>query len=458
MNILQIVHNLPFFSRAGTEIYTFNLAKELVKKHNVTIVCRMCDERLPEYFVQLRKPGGLNTYLINNTFKHCNSLEEYYQNARIDDCFARILDEVKPDVVHIEHLIFLSLGMIEKIKEKQIPIVFTLHDFWLLCPCWHLLGSDNLPCLKARVSAFDDACVHCLWGLFNINPTAKRYYRLMKRILPAALLIGMKNLYRYFMQARNTGGDPAERLLLMSERIKGYLKEVDVFVSPSGYLMEDFIRFGIPRNKILLKRHGIDLGLFKGTKKTKSGKVRFSFIGTLLPAKGLHVLLDAFDKVGGEIELNIYAKLRSYSGFEEYYEVIRRKIRDKNAGLMGEFDPSYAGEVFRGIDVLVVPSIWNENSPLVIHEALASNTAVIASRIGGIPELITDGVNGLLFEPGDPDDLAQKMRYLVDNPRSLGRIAGFDSKIKHIADYAQEMEDLYDAVLKRGALCGRQDP
>lgn len=110
---------------------------------------------------------------------------------------------------------------------------------------------------------------------------------------------------------------------------------------------------------------------------------------------------------------------------------------------MGEFNHQEVANIFKEIDVLVAPSIWQENSPLVIQEAFLSKTPVIASRIGGIPELIKDKENGLLFEPGNPDDLYDKMNILINDPHLIKRLKDGIIPPKSIQENALEIEELY---------------
>ena len=110
---------------------------------------------------------------------------------------------------------------------------------------------------------------------------------------------------------------------------------------------------------------------------------------------------------------------------------------------MGEFEHDNIGRVLEEISVLVVPSIWSENSPLVILEAFLSKTPVIASRIGGIPEMVRDGVNGLLCKPKDVDDLREKVTSLISNPLLLDRLTAGILSVKPMEDHAKEIQDTY---------------
>jgi glycosyltransferase involved in cell wall biosynthesis len=115
---------------------------------------------------------------------------------------------------------------------------------------------------------------------------------------------------------------------------------------------------------------------------------------------------------------------------------------------MGGFNNSQLAEVFSEIDILIFPSIWFENSPITIQEAFCSMTPVIASRIGGIPELIRDREDGLLFEPGNPNDLYEKMKMFLDNVNLINKFRNEINPPKSIKENAQELEELYKKTLE----------
>ncbi len=151
------------------------------------------------------------------------------------------------------------------------------------------------------------------------------------------------------------------------------------------YVKRNLGEFGIQADKIKLIQYGLSGSLFQDIQKTMSDKIRFAFIGTILPAKE--------------------------------------------------------------IDILIVPSIWHENNPLVIQEAFLSKTPVIASNIGGIPELVIDGVNGLLFEPQDANDLREKIQHIIDEPNILEKFKENIPEVKNIEDNIREIEKLYNSLL-----------
>jgi len=241
----------------------------------------------------------------------------------------------------------------------------------------------------------------------------------------------------------------------MEERaacIKNVCSVVDLFIAPSEFLRKKFIEFGISQDKIIFSQYGFKLDSFKNSKKTISSKLVFAFIGNIIPAKGIHILIKAFNRVkDNNVELKIYGKISSYKGsLAGYLHNMRRLAKNKNIRFMGGFENKDAAKIFSGIDVLIVPSIWQENSPLVIQEAFLAKVLVIASNIGGIPELIKDGSNGLLFHTADADDLYKKMEYMIHNPHTINKFKKSTSEVKNVEDDARETADMYGKLIVAG--------
>ncbi len=447
MKILQVVHSVPFLNQAGTEVYTYDLSLELSKRHEVYIFSRICDKRQKEYEITEQRINGITAYLLNNTFKYCDSFERYYQNDEIDRNFAELLDRIKPDVVHIQHLLFLSIGLIRKIKDRGMPIIFTLHDYWLMCPRWHILKRDLTPCEKVFAHNFDEECLSCIRDLLNIKKGAKRIYVFSRNLLPSFLVGWLKKVYFSYRQKMSDNDTGIDKLKKWKSKTKALLDEVGFFIAPSRYLRDRFVEFGIFPQKIRIVQNGLNGSLFTDTKKTKSNKIKFAFIGTILPAKGLHVLIESFNRIDRkDAELKIYGRLYPYIGFEYYLPSLKKMIKNKNIRLIGDFNHTEIPEIFKEIDVLIVPSIWCENAPIVIKEAFLSKTPVIASRIGGMAELVNDGINGLLFNPGDTRDLQEKIGHIINNPGIISRFSDNIPVVKSIEDNAKEIEGIYSTL------------
>ncbi len=219
MNILQVVHSLPPYTQAGTEIYTYNLAKELKKRNNTFIFNRVCDFKRKEFDVWKEKIDEIDIYLINNTFKNYVSFKDTYKNEVIAAKFSAILNELRPDIVHIQHLLYLSTAIIEEINKKSIPIIFTLHDYWLICPQGQLLKNSYKICNNENYSE----CVDCILHQLCIRKNTFNYYYFLKSLMPDDLLQIIKKNYLKFARSAFLTSEEATKKI--KNRTK-YIKEI----------------------------------------------------------------------------------------------------------------------------------------------------------------------------------------------------------------------------------------
>jgi glycosyltransferase involved in cell wall biosynthesis len=446
MRILQVIHSFPPHNFLGTEVYAYHLCKELAKRHHIFIFHRVNELGKKDYEIYHNNYDGLEVYAINNTFKNYNGFEAVYKNEGISNKFSTIIDQIKPDIVHIQHLLYLSTSIINEIKKRHIPIVFTLHDYWLICPQGQLLKSNFNICDNNDYSE----CINCILYQLSIKKNIFNYYYYLKKFVPESLLQLIKRNYFNYAKASFLSQEEAFRQInKRAKHIKDICANIDLFIAPSEFIRNKFIEFGVSEDKIIFSGYGFNLDNFKDTQKIPSDKIRFAFIGNIMPAKGIHYLIDAFNKIKNDnVELRIYGRVMSYKAIlENYLNYIKKIVKNRNIKFMGGFDNKDVANIFRQTDVLIVPSIWHENSPLVIQEAFATGTPVIASRIGGIPELIEDGINGILFEPNDVADLCRKIVMFIENPSLIEEIKRNIKLPKSIGENAREIENIYEELL-----------
>jgi glycosyltransferase involved in cell wall biosynthesis len=227
--------------------------------------------------------------------------------------------------------------------------------------------------------------------------------------------------------------------------------EVDLFVAPSRSIADEFQRLGVDAAKIRTSDYGF-VPLLRSIRNGNDGTrrpLRIGYVGTLVWHKGVHVLLDA---VRG-IPLNAY-ELKIFGNpdvFPDYSAALLGGAAGLPVRFMGAFDRERVAEVYAQIDVLVVPSLWLENSPLVIHEAFMAGIPVVGARIGGIVDLVDEGRTGLLYDPASPIELQAVLRTLIENPQRLNALAEFARtmpRVKSIVEDAQEWERAYAEVLR----------
>ena len=224
---------------------------------------------------------------------------------------------------------------------------------------------------------------------------------------------------------------------------------VDLFISPSNFLRLKFEDFGIRKDKIIYYPNGFNLELFSTFSKKKSQKIRFGYIGTFIPSKGIHILLDAFNNIKTKnVELRIHGAPQSYhQGFIDYPAYLRSLGKRDNILWFGKYNNNDIAKVLSEIDVLVVPSIWYENAPLTIQEAFMASVPVITSNIGGMKELVHDGENGLLFQVGDSSDLTTKMQVIIDDPDLLNKLQKGIKSVIPIDEHVINIRKLYRSLI-----------
>lgn len=448
MKILQVVHSFLPYTVAGTEVYTYRLSKELMKRHEVAIFFRINDRRKKEYALVESSADGMQLYAINHTFRHSSSFKDTYDDRGVDKVFGCLLDKIKPDIIHIQHLLFLSLGIIDEANNRGIPVVFTVNDYWLFCHKGQLLNNNLKVCDKIDLSG----CIDCLKPQLCIRKNSLALYDILRKRAPKIILQFFKESYIRFMEQFVLKKQQLNDLMsARAERVTKRIPNIDRFIAPSFFIRSKFIELGIPENKIIFCQYGIDKTQLTPNDSLVSFPVKFGYIGTLLPMKGIDLLISAFRNVRGDnLVLSVYGRVVAYAGYEDFDKKIKRSVScDRRIRLMGEIKNNDIAYAMRQMDVLVVPSIWPENSPLVIQEAFAMHKPVLASRTGGIKELVRDGVDGLLFKPGDGKDLEEKIRCLAANPDLIKNFKFNIPYIKSIEDNAREMESIYKELIGR---------
>jgi glycosyltransferase involved in cell wall biosynthesis len=207
-------------------------------------------------------------------------------------------------------------------------------------------------------------------------------------------------------------------------------------------MAELFSGRGIPRELIRVIPYGFDVTPAETTEKAKL--LSFGYVGSINEHKGAHVLITAFKKanVQDKATLSLYGDLDIAK--PSYAEQLRQSVAENPAiRLLGSFPSEQASKIISSFDVLVIPSIWYENTPTVIHIAFACKIPIIGSNVPGITELVKNEINGLIFERGDTDQLSSQIRRVVETPELLRKMSLSMPKIKPIHDYVDQLEKCF---------------
>ena len=405
MRILLIIHGYPPFYMAGSEVYTYNLARQLAKSNDVFVFHRIEDKEKPLYQVVDTVDCGVNIRYINNYEPQNATFYDKYLNPRIDDEFREYVRLTKPDVVHIGHLSHLStqIPIIAK-REFGLPVVFTIHDFWMQCHRGQLINPENWQiCPPPNTSQ----CTRC-----------------------AAYHYGKPDF----------GADLVEQ---RTRHINHALECIDVFLAPSHTLEDFYVKIGVDRAKIFYSKYGFNIDKITKHTKNKHDTITFGFTGRIIHTKGVHLLCEAFSKVVGNARLVIWG---DFNG--DYGKNLKQKYEGSRIEFKGCYHNDELSQVLDSFDVLVCPSIWLENAPLVIQEAQAAELPVLVSDRGGMAELVHDGVDGFTFRLGDAEDLRDKMQYIVDNPQKLSALQPPIEKVRTIEEDAAFCMEKYSQLVK----------
>jgi len=396
MKVLLVIHGYPRRYNAGSEVYTQTLAHALFNAGcEVSIFAREEDPFLPDYHLRTENDSlcpEIPVHLVNHARSNAR-----FQNDAIDIVFREVLNRLNPDVVHFGHLNHLSMGLPKIAKDANLPVVFTLHDYWLMCPRGQFLQwglTDGEP-----------------WSLCDGQEDAKCATRCFNRFIEGIDVPHELQHWESWVGIRMQASRDA-------------CNAVDLFIAPSRQLMHRHIsEFGLPEEKIEYLDYGFDLNRLQNRVRDSGEPFVFGYIGRHHPSKGIHHLIDAFGQLEGDSMLRIWGRSQG----QLTKSIQRRSGALDTAQSRIEWLPEYnneniVSEVFNRCDCIVVPSIWDENSPLVIHEAQQCGVPVITADHGGMGEYVKDGINGLTYQHRDAEHLREKMQVAIEDPQSFSSL------------------------------------
>lgn len=444
MKILLTVHQFfPQFA-AGTEVLTYSVARELIKRgHTVHVLtghpsnAGLHDEdRCDEYHYE-----GIHVYRFHHAYStmagQTSKIVLGYDNHLAAEYFGRILTRFNPDVVHFFHLNRLGTGLIDQVVKAGIRCFMTPTDFWSICPTGQLINSDGSLCTGP--SAYAGNCVKHFAQSTHVGVIRIIAERLPTLSVDLLVLLTRRKFLPMYPKK--------EEVMAVTSRLDiniARLNKLNGLVVPNEFMGSLLIRHGMSPDLIIRSNYGIDVVSTEGRKQrsTTDRPLQIGFIGTLAPHKGCHVLIKAFKA----LPLGV-AILRLYGNRDEHPEYSRELMRlaEDNNGIefCGTFHNSNISDVLADIDVLVVPSIWYENTPLVVYSAQAAHCPVLASDLPGISSVILDEVNGLLFEAGDTAALTTQLFRFIDEPSLVARLRSNSRQPKSTASYVDELLSIW---------------
>lgn len=405
MKLLYVIHQFFPYVQSGTEQYCLAAAREGRRRgHEVVVLSLHFDHHIetpPLLLFDVPYDGFRVRRLRHWRGLNANDVLRDYRNPEVADAFATVLAEERPDAVHFFHLRQLGGDLLAVAKDSGARVVVSLTDFWYLCPRFTLLRADGTLC--SGPPAEPHGCAFCAAPELMDAPLPP----------PTPAVVG--------------DDSPTNRLAALLQRKDWLLAQLalaDAVLAPSRFLAQMFAHNGFPAPRLQVLPYGLDQGRVRRLPVARPRRpLRLAFAGVLSPWKAPHVLIDAVRSLPGELELVLWGNDQETMFLDYIAELKARAADDPRIRFAGAFGREQIDEVFAAMDVLVVPSVWYENTPFVILEAFEAGVPVIASRLGGMSEVVQDGRNGFTFAPGDAASLAAVLGACRDDPERLRRLA-----------------------------------
>jgi glycosyltransferase involved in cell wall biosynthesis len=411
--VLIIAHGHPEQSPGGAEIAAYSLFQEMKRSEGVK----------PWFLAWAGEAAPQRSGTPFSTFRgrddellfSVNSFDHFWFIQPLDptvlDRFAYLLGQINPDVIHLHHYSKIGLELIPLARaiNPKIRIFMTLHEF--LAICHHNGQMVKTGSFSLCFAASPGDCAACF-----------------KEIAPSEFL-----MRRIFIQS--------------------HFEKVDLFIAPSEFLRQRYIAWGVPGDKIIVLENGTAECSPPPPRPRADGEPRaiFGYFGQINPYKGLRPLLAAFDYLGQlppemtrGIRLIVHgANLES--NHPDYVGAVRELLARtaQRVHFGGPYERQRLDDLMAGVDWIVVPSIWWENSPLVIEEALARRRPVVCSNIGGMAEKVRWGRDGFHFPVGDPFEIARLIVRLAGDPGIWDRLQTTMRQPTTLAQSAARHLELY---------------
>jgi len=453
LRILVVVHGFPPDTWAGTEVYALELATALARRgHTLTIVARTPARDSEAEWNVAR--GTFRDLPVLRVARRIDNLgvRDTYLPAGAREVFERILDEERPDVVHVQHLLHLSVAWLDVLRERGIPSVITYNDYWVVCARVQMQRTDGRSCASNR----GHGCIVCITGHRPaLIPAAQRVLPLFEPVVRR--LLGRMGRRRRLGRMVRNWIDTMDRHSEILERCG----RADLGIAPSRFLRAKLLDSGyFDPARLEHSIYGMRVPSSIPAKNPRPAGValRVGFIGSILTYKGVEVLVRAMQLLRERpIELVIHGDHRPRE--DEFHARVTEIALATRTHFAGRFDNARISEIHADLDVLVVPSTWYENSPLTIHEAFLHGTPVVTSDYGGMRENVRHEVDGLHFQVGDERSLADALDRLARDHELLTRLARGVPAVKSIEVDAVETEARYRKLLAaRAASPDRQGP
>lgn len=406
LRVVHLVHGWPPFQHAGTELYAYWLVQRQRATHDVSVYTRGGDPARAEGEAVELVDNGVRVRLVTNRFTSRNPLRRNALRDRaMERDFRRFLRDERPDLLHVHHLAGHAFSLVRVARRMKIPVMMQIQDWWFAC---------------ARVNLYDTAGNRCS----GPAPSKCAACTTLTKLPPAPL---------------------TNRLLHAMRRLsaRAALRAADAFVAGSEAIRGDYGVLVPPSTPFHVIPYGIAIDTVREPRAPAQRPIRFGYVGSIAPHKGVHTAVEAMRGIGAE-----EAELHLWGDAEALPEYVASMGAGPGVVFEGRFAEEDKSRVFASMDVLLVPSIGLESFGLAAREAMASGVPVIASAGGALAEMFEPGAGGEFFPPGDAETLRAILRRVAADPKLVDLWRARLPQPKGDGAHAAEIERVYRSVLR----------
>jgi glycosyltransferase involved in cell wall biosynthesis len=444
MKIILAVHHFPPRYAAGAELRTLRTASWLRKAgHDASVVCveRISHNEDTVFSWEDDEYEGVPVRRLSFDLDRApHRFRWQYDNSWIEEHLSGYFEQRKPDVFHMISGYLMGVGALRAAHRLGIPIVITITDFWFVCARLNLLPPTGGLCDPQSLDV--KTCTRCRFE-------EKRRFRLPARMLPWAADLFWSRAFSAGwgtkLGIKTVEGQFRERNQTLSEM----LSVASVIVCPSWFLIETLRTRGLPPEKLVWIPHGLDKSAWLPVVEPDELKetFRIGYMGQIEGHKGIHLIVQALSR----LEVSVPLELRIYGNelaFPRYTSHLRRLAKgDPRVKIMGRYPYEKVAQILSELDVLVIPSLWNEIGPWVMYEAFETKTPVVATHIPNMSYMVRHNENGLLFERGDVGDLAHQLQRLIEDSDLRSALSAGIKPVMTIAEEMEELQRVYQSAV-----------
>ncbi|MFO1311873.1 MAG: glycosyltransferase [Burkholderiales bacterium] len=444
MKIVLALHQYPPLGAGGTEELTRWTALGLRDRGHVPrIVSAVPRRRGSSVAVPPPRTAreGVDVEFLATEAMHAGTIDRIaleYDDPDAGAAFGRILDEMRPDAVHLLHLHGMTAAAVEAAAIRGIPVALTCTDFWFECPTAQLLLPDTSTC-----DGPDDDRANCAQHLVAHRlPPGRWGQAVAGAVTWASRVPGAPRIGRAWAALRGR-----------SPRLLAALDCVASLIAPTAFMESRLLAFGVAAERIRRVPYGVpkpDPARVRTIERDDAdGRLRIAFVGSLAVNKGAHLLLEAMRHLPGlAAEVAIWGRRPD----ADYARRLDRLAEgDARIRFAGTFAAGGFADILAWADVLVIPSLWYENAPLVLLEALAHRCPVVVADVPGLTEPMRAGIDGFAFRRGDARDLAAQLARLADDRARLSAVRAAPHATRTTNDYMDDMMRIYEGLRQRRA-------